>query len=289
MDEINQEVLHPSVYSVNEELSPLMDELLQNHISFLSPFHSGKKDYKLDDRKVIRHQEKFPTEFVEKECKERDGLWYFRDQLVITRSLAAEVVILNHIHRCHPSFSAEKKYLDKLYFHGIPKKDFKILLKSYRERCLHCNRSPKIIHKPYNFAHLAKRSRNIIRADYLYINNHGYILDLLDSCTRNVLLTHEELPTAEGMVRALMRWRCDMGFSESFLIITDNGFYFANKLLKLMSKVVGFEQSLTVAYSPWTNGLVETINTVILHYIKTLTSQFRVDKSEWSTLISIIS
>eukprot|EP00924_Labyrinthula_sp_SR-Ha-C_P004817 augustus_masked-scaffold_1-processed-gene-13.43-mRNA-1 protein AED:0.42 eAED:0.43 QI:0/-1/0/1/-1/1/1/0/622 len=289
MDDFNPEVLRPTTYSINEELSPSMDELLQKHISFLSPFYSGNKDYKLQDRKIIQHQKKLPATFVEEKCNNKEGLLYFNDKLVIPRSLAAEVIIFNHIHRCHPSFSSEKKYLEKLYFHGIPKGDFKLLLKSYRERCLHCNRTPKIIRRPYNFTQLAKRSRDILRADYLYINSHGYILVLLDSCTRKVLLTHEESPTAEGMVRALMRWRTNLGFAESFLIITDNGSHFANRLLKLMSKAVGFEQSFTIAYSPWTNGPVETINTIILQYIKTLTSQFGIHDSEWPTLLEIIS
>eukprot|EP00924_Labyrinthula_sp_SR-Ha-C_P000161 snap_masked-scaffold_39-processed-gene-2.52-mRNA-1 protein AED:1.00 eAED:1.00 QI:0/-1/0/0/-1/1/1/0/217 len=79
MDDFNPEVVRPAANSVNEELGPLINELFQNHIPFLSPFYSGKNDYKLDDRKVTQHQKKLPTEFREEKCKEKNGLIYFRD------------------------------------------------------------------------------------------------------------------------------------------------------------------------------------------------------------------
>eukprot|EP00924_Labyrinthula_sp_SR-Ha-C_P000049 maker-scaffold_60-snap-gene-0.53-mRNA-1 protein AED:0.62 eAED:0.63 QI:0/0/0/1/0/0/2/0/860 len=103
------------------------------------------------------------------------------------------------------------------------------------------------------------------------------------------MLFYSEAPTAKDMADALMQWRSDLGFSDYFLVITDNGSHFSNHLPKALSKNIGFEQLFSVAYSPWTNGSVEVINSAILRCIKSLISQYRLHESEWPKLLTIIS
>eukprot|EP00924_Labyrinthula_sp_SR-Ha-C_P015780 snap_masked-scaffold_4-processed-gene-9.15-mRNA-1 protein AED:0.41 eAED:0.43 QI:0/-1/0/1/-1/1/1/0/63 len=62
------------------------------------------------------------------------------------------------------------------------------------------------------------------------------------------------------MAESLLSWRANFGFTEDFLIITDNGSHFSNKLLYDLEKSVGLEQNFTIAYSSWTDGSAETAN-----------------------------
>eukprot|EP00924_Labyrinthula_sp_SR-Ha-C_P010872 maker-scaffold_47-augustus-gene-0.0-mRNA-1 protein AED:0.42 eAED:0.43 QI:0/0/0/0.5/0/0/2/0/348 len=91
------------------------------------------------------------------------------------------------------------------------------------------------------------------------------------------------------MAESLLLWRANFGFAEDFLIITDNGSHFSNNLLHYLSKSIGFEQNFTIAYSPWTNGSVETANNSILNYLKSLVSQFGLHESQWPSILSLIT
>eukprot|EP00924_Labyrinthula_sp_SR-Ha-C_P010395 snap_masked-scaffold_23-processed-gene-5.50-mRNA-1 protein AED:0.52 eAED:0.53 QI:0/0/0/1/1/1/2/0/858 len=91
------------------------------------------------------------------------------------------------------------------------------------------------------------------------------------------------------MAESLLLWRANFGFAENFLIITDNGSHFSNNLLHYLSKSIGFEQNFTIAYSPWTNGSVETANNSILNYLKSLVSQFGLHESQWPSILSLIT
>eukprot|EP00924_Labyrinthula_sp_SR-Ha-C_P002337 augustus_masked-scaffold_16-processed-gene-1.7-mRNA-1 protein AED:0.39 eAED:0.39 QI:0/0/0/1/1/1/2/0/539 len=80
------------------------------------------------------------------------------------------------------------------------------------------------------------------------------------------MLTYRKSPTAAGLVYKLIRWRVDLCLEEHFLVVTDNGSHFVNQLVKQFSESIGFEQSFSVAYSPWTNGAVETANRPLIQY-----------------------
>eukprot|EP00924_Labyrinthula_sp_SR-Ha-C_P002993 snap_masked-scaffold_58-processed-gene-0.46-mRNA-1 protein AED:0.71 eAED:0.71 QI:0/-1/0/1/-1/1/1/0/239 len=228
------------------------------------------------------------AEFKQK-CEIKESLHYFQDKLVIPFSLLGDFMVKTHIEKCYPSFTSEKDYYKKFYFHKIKKSDIGDLLKSYRQGCLHCQRDSALLRRPYNITSLTKRSRDIIRADYLYINKQGYIRVLLDSCTRKTMLFHSATSTAQNMANALLSWRAALGFNDHILVITDNGSHFSNNLLETLSNKIGFEQTFSIAYSPWTNGSVETINTTILRCIRNLVSQYRLHESEWPKLLPTIT
>eukprot|EP00924_Labyrinthula_sp_SR-Ha-C_P000924 augustus_masked-scaffold_7-processed-gene-8.4-mRNA-1 protein AED:0.45 eAED:0.45 QI:0/-1/0/1/-1/1/1/0/886 len=91
------------------------------------------------------------------------------------------------------------------------------------------------------------------------------------------------------MVETILRWRADLGLADQFCVITDNGSHFSNKLITQLSKVIGFEQTFTVAYSPWPNGSIETVNSQILKIIRSLTSQYGLHETEWPGLLPVIA
>eukprot|EP00924_Labyrinthula_sp_SR-Ha-C_P011424 augustus_masked-scaffold_46-processed-gene-0.3-mRNA-1 protein AED:1.00 eAED:1.00 QI:0/0/0/0/1/1/3/0/932 len=118
-----KDVLEASVTSTLEELR---DDIFKEHISFLSPFYPNGKWENINLKKIKKHQQKLTIEFREK-CEDKDRVPYFRNKIVIPRSLLVIYIVTNHIMRCHPSKNAEIKYLDTVYLEGITKKDLKSL------------------------------------------------------------------------------------------------------------------------------------------------------------------
>eukprot|EP00924_Labyrinthula_sp_SR-Ha-C_P003686 snap_masked-scaffold_3-processed-gene-2.39-mRNA-1 protein AED:0.48 eAED:0.48 QI:0/-1/0/1/-1/1/1/0/1861 len=274
--------------SVNTTIEELRTDLFNEHISFLSPFYPNSSWENINLKKIQKHQRQMDNAFKEK-CTDKEGILYFRNQLVIPRTLLIRYLVTNHSLRGHPSKQAELKYLNEVYFEGIKKKDLKNLLTVFRGRCLHCQRGPRLLRRPLHLTKFANKARDLLGADYLYINSTGYILTLIDSVTRKVQLTYAERPSSEDMAIALEKWRADFGFSEVFTIATDNGSHFANSLLNELAKRIGFEQYFTVVYSPWTNGSTEVMNSSILRYLRSLVSQFGMQESEWPYLLPLIT
>eukprot|EP00924_Labyrinthula_sp_SR-Ha-C_P001378 snap_masked-scaffold_44-processed-gene-1.62-mRNA-1 protein AED:0.40 eAED:0.40 QI:0/-1/0/1/-1/1/1/0/703 len=278
----------PRPIFISTNYSEIKEYLFSEHISYLSPFYPRNKKVEVSAETISKKQRDLPEDFIA-ECTEMDGLFHFQKKLVIPRSLLGHFLVKNHMDKCHPSLTAEKKSISNVYFHGILKSELLELLKSFRQRCLHCQREPHTLRRPYNLKHLARRSREILSAEYLYVNKTGYILVLMDSCTRKLMLFYAEAATAKAMADTLMQWRSDLGFNDYFLVITDNGSHFSNHLLKALTKNIGFEQASSVAYSPWTNGSVEVLNSAILRCIKSLTSKYGLHESEWPKLLTTIS
>eukprot|EP00924_Labyrinthula_sp_SR-Ha-C_P007831 snap_masked-scaffold_28-processed-gene-4.42-mRNA-1 protein AED:0.32 eAED:0.32 QI:0/0/0/0.5/1/1/2/0/179 len=163
--------------------------------------------------------------------------------------------------------------------------DLKALLVSLRCKYLHFQRVSSILKRPLHLTKLGSQSRELLGADYLYINSIG----IFDSFTRKVQMAYEEVPITQGMTFALEKLRVDFGFTKVFTIVTDNGSHFFNSLLNELAKKIGFEQYFTVAYSLWTNGSTEVLNFLILRYIRSLVSQFGLHESECSHLIPLIT
>eukprot|EP00924_Labyrinthula_sp_SR-Ha-C_P014088 maker-scaffold_56-snap-gene-1.74-mRNA-1 protein AED:0.51 eAED:0.52 QI:0/0/0/1/0/0/2/0/180 len=158
-------------------------ELEDRHISYLSPFYPNIS-FKTIDFDILKKHQQQTDSYLVPSYEIKDGIYYKDDLLVISRKLAPRYIVMNHVLRYHPSASAEKKYLSEVFLQGIRKKDLSSLLSLYRNRCLHCQKSPRIIRRPYHLTSLAKKARDIIHPDYLYINETGYVLVILDSATR---------------------------------------------------------------------------------------------------------
>ena len=80
---------------------------------------------------------------------------------------------------------------------------------------------------------------------------------LLDNFSGKVLLKYAQSPTAEVVAEAISEWRGHFSIKPHFLLVTDQGSHFANKLLGKLEEALRFQQQFTIAYAPWTNGIVE--------------------------------
>eukprot|EP00924_Labyrinthula_sp_SR-Ha-C_P000448 snap_masked-scaffold_124-processed-gene-0.9-mRNA-1 protein AED:1.00 eAED:1.00 QI:0/0/0/0/1/1/2/0/138 len=125
--------------------------------------------------------------------------------------------------------------MSEVYFYGLHRKNVSKLLNTFRRKCLHCNRSPRLTRQSYRLPKLVKKPREILRADYLYVNS-------VIQQQEKYRCLFQRGASASSMVDALLTWRENYGFLQSFLIVTDNGSHFANGLLSKLSRAVGFSQ-----------------------------------------------
>eukprot|EP00924_Labyrinthula_sp_SR-Ha-C_P008520 maker-scaffold_32-snap-gene-2.59-mRNA-1 protein AED:0.79 eAED:0.79 QI:0/0/0/1/0/0/2/0/371 len=246
--------------SVDTTIGELRYDLFKEHISFLSPFYPNATWTNINLAKIQKHHSRMNPGFKNK-YEDQDGILYFRGQMVIPRTLLVRYLAINHSLRAHSGKQAELKYLNEVYFEGRTKKDLKKLLTVFRGRSLRCQRGPRLLRRPLHLTKFANKARDLLGADYLYVNSTGYILTLIDSVTRKVQLTYAESPSAEDKAIVLEKWRSDFEFAEIFTIATDNGSHFANSLLHEFSKRIGFEQYFAV-----TNGSTEVLNSSVLRY-----------------------
>ena len=128
------------------------------------------------------------------------------------------------------------------------------MLKRLANRCLHCDRRPKLVRTPLGSAELAKELGEILHSDYLYVNKHGYILTLVDSLSRKTWPKHCERATADNVVDIVLEWRAAFGLRDQFVLVTDNGSHFSNKVMRSLEKKLNYTHRFSVSYSPWTNG-----------------------------------
>ena len=222
-----------------------------------------------------------------------------------------QLVLKNHLMTYHQySFQAE---LDRLWYykvidredvaylkekHGIrvnaslvPVQEVTIkdLVEAIRRKCLHCQRVPRMVRRPKEMTFLANQPNEILHSDYVYLNNHGYLLTLMDNFSGKTYLKFAESPTAKVVATALLEWRGHFSFEKDFLLVTDNGSHFANEILKKLSEYVRFSQKFTVAYAPWTNGIIERINKPILKAVKALVSEYGLTAKEWPMLVPTVT
>ena len=262
-------------------LAKQLQQMDEGRISFQCPLY--KKEFKKIKLADIRNAQ---NEELPEEKRPNTGPLYKKEgKLVIPNSLVTRLILHHHIAEQHPSPTAEFKMLMNEYAFTLKPGDVRDMVELQHERCLHCDRVPKLIRTPLNITELAKNTGEILHADYLYINKSGYILTLVDSLSRKTWLKYCTTASADNVVDIVMEWRSAFGLVPGFLLVTDNASHFSNRILTRLAEKINFEQTFSVSYSPWTNGAAERINSEILKTMKALMSQYQLHESEWWKLL----
>ena len=263
-----------------------LKELDEGRVSFTSPLFQGRF-LKLTEAEILEAQKK---DLPEKYKPKGEELAKRKGKIIIPESIVTRFLLHNHVAELHPSFAQEKKtVLQRYHFQLSEGTKVETLLQRLRNRCLHCDRHPKLLRTPLNITELAEKPNEILHSDYLYVNKHGYILTLVDSLSRKTYLKYCPAPTAEHVVDALLDWRAAFNLNKDFVLVSDNGSHFANKILKDLQKRLNYAHRFSIAYSPWTNGAAERINSDILQSMRTLMSEYGLHESEWPRLLTSIT
>eukprot|EP00924_Labyrinthula_sp_SR-Ha-C_P000811 maker-scaffold_7-snap-gene-4.4-mRNA-1 protein AED:0.45 eAED:0.56 QI:0/0/0/1/0/0/4/0/317 len=205
-------------------------------------------------------------------------LKYEGDKLIIPRPLVLRLIVHNHLATNHASIKEEERTLSSLKF-ILPKQTTVVdIIKKVRDNCMHCGARPKLIRRSLNMNLLSKIPREIIHVDFLYINKFTNYLVLTDNATRK----HCTSDTAEVVATALLEFVGNFQILDNFTFYTDNGSYFAGKLLEEVSR------SFSVQFTPWTNGTAEISNARVIRLIRALRSEFRIYEEDIGKLTGVI-
>ena len=209
------------------------------------------------------------------------------EKTLIPDTLLTRLIIHNHLARNHPGRQEEIQFLREFSYQRQFSK-VQAAVDEYRARCLHCARVPKLIRREQNLTPISRTPREIIHADYLYINVHSHYLVLVDNATRKIFLKHTTRDDAETMALAVLEFLGNFQLLDTFQIYTDNGSYFAGSLMEHLSKQLKFTRNFSIQYAPWSNGTVESANDKLLRKIKTLCSEFRLHEKEIYKLTGLL-
>lgn len=172
------------------------------------------------------------------------------DPLLLTFDLACNAVVCNHLQPYHPlSLKRELENLKRFQLDYPDNQSVTLedLVRCLRRKCLHCQRVPRVIRRPYNLTFFADYPGKILHSDFLHVNEAGYIITLMDNLSGKVLLEYASRCTAEAVVKAVLTWRSHFTLQEDFVLVTDNGSHYANQLVESLRKDLRFSHTLTVA------------------------------------------
>ena len=195
----------------------------------------------------------------------------------------------NHIATGHQSCAKELRNL-KGYFIDLPKPHkIKQIIQELRNQCVHCQRRPAILRRPYHTTTLPTRCREILLADYLYVRHSQYILVLVDGFSRKIILHATNSANAETMVKAVLQFRADFGLDDVLLLVTDQGSHFSNRLLQQLQKQLRFVHHFSMAHAHWTHGAAEVMNSSVLKHLRKLCSEYSLHEDDWPQLLPIVT
>ena len=250
-------------------------------ISFQNPWYDGTWQRLTDDEVLEAQRIALADDTL-------DALHHKKGKIWIPFACLPRLVIHNHIALNHPGLHEELRYLRTFSFELPSNVSLDTIIRGYRAKCMHCQRRPRVLRRALHETPITKIPRRILHADYLYINKASHFLVIVDNATRKVFLKHTATEDAETMALAITEFLGNFQLLPKFDIYTDNGSYFAGRLLEKVSRSLGFSRQFSVQFAPWTNGTVEVTNTKLLKIVRTLCSEFEIAGHEIYKLTGLI-
>jgi len=256
------------------------NHLSKDAISFYHPYYEG--DYSILDHKALLQYQ------IDAKLAKPSALELSRDsksRVLLPEKAIPHLLVSTHISNFHQRLEVDLRSLAKYSIRNCSQAKLKNHMKNFRAMCLHCQRRPYLLRTPLNSTITGRKPRAVLRMDFLKINEAGGILVIIDTFTRKTFLRHCTHQTAEEAVRGLLDWHSVFQFGIDFLLITDNGAHFANRLMKSLFQELRGNHTFSVAFAPWTNGSVENRNTVIIKALRQLTDELGFGLNQWPQLL----
>ena len=164
---------------------------------------------------------------------------------------------------------------------------------AFYRQCLHCsvNRGAKVIPRPFGTAVHAKTRNSVLHFDYLSVDlsrrkQFKYLFVIRDDLSSFTELFPCLNPTSAFAAECLFDWICRYGIPLTF--VSDRGSHFLNSLIEDLCLKLHIRHHFTLAYCPWSNGTIEVVNRHILHVLRSLLSELRLEPMDWPILIPLI-
>ena len=138
---------------------------------------------------------------------------------------------------------------------------------------MHCRSHPAIFKHPAGPNPLGTTPGEVLYADTVYVNEHGYILVICDSLTRKTHLKYCKYTDSDSYVEEWLEWRAAFNLHKDFLIVTDRGSHFANAVAEQLTFNLRGRHGFAISYASWLNGGAEVSNKRILKLTNSNTHQ----------------
>eukprot|EP00924_Labyrinthula_sp_SR-Ha-C_P004884 snap_masked-scaffold_1-processed-gene-15.23-mRNA-1 protein AED:0.47 eAED:0.47 QI:0/-1/0/1/-1/1/1/0/1610 len=233
--------------------------------------------------------ELFVLEMQKRDKKDLKEVLKQNGKIVLTENLIASAIL--HVHSLfnHGAKKLEWAFIRKNY---VVLPDLLKLLKATIDRmhlqCMHCQRRSLVVRRPINLTKLGSKARSILYADFLYINPTGWVLTIIDSLTRISSLSYVKVPTAVSVVQGLWKFNASFSLAKQFMLVTDQGSHFVNKLVDAFLKSCNGTHYLTAAYCSQTAGTVEVQNREVLKHLRCLVSDLGLTREQWPDILDMV-
>eukprot|EP00924_Labyrinthula_sp_SR-Ha-C_P007782 maker-scaffold_28-snap-gene-3.8-mRNA-1 protein AED:0.33 eAED:0.36 QI:0/0/0/1/0.5/0.33/3/0/1487 len=249
-----------------------MRALDKDRISCLNPYYHG--EWKRISEKELLDAQKREALGDGLKISEEEG------RIIIPKLLFERQLVHIHLANRHGSrmqdMAEVRRFKWKIPSGYGAKVSAETMMLGLRSNCTHCNRVPKLIKTNLRLITEARRPKEVLVADFLYVNAKGYILVITDAFSRFCFLHYA--PKADAGTR----------LEVEFTLVTDRGSHFANQLLELLQKEVRFTHNYAVSYASWTNGEVEIVHRKVLSFLRSLVSEFRLQWDQWPDVIESV-
>eukprot|EP00924_Labyrinthula_sp_SR-Ha-C_P012983 augustus_masked-scaffold_12-processed-gene-5.11-mRNA-1 protein AED:1.00 eAED:1.00 QI:0/0/0/0/1/1/2/0/1673 len=261
-----------------------MRALYKDRISCLNPYYQG--EWKRISEKELLDAQKREALGNGLKISEEEG------SIIIPKSLFERQLV--HIHLANRHGSRVQDVAEVRRFKWVipsgygAKVSAETVMLGLRSNCVHCNRLPQLVKTNLRLVTEARRPKEVLVADFLYVNAKGYILVITDAFSRFCFLHYAPRADARTVVRALSKFHTYWRLEVEFTLVTDRGSHFANQLLELLQKEVRFTHNYAVSYASWTNGEVEIVHRKVLSFLRSLVSELRLQWDQWPDVIESV-
>ena len=261
----------------------LGDAFRYDDISFFNPYYEGPH-FLLDYTTLrdIQIKDGLLTPTDDDLYKDDDGRIHVKEKRL------PHLIVAIHVQNHHVGLAMDLQVLSQFSVEGKTRAELTEIMRNYRTLCLHCARYPYMVRMPFNKTLIGRRPRAVLRMDYLTVNKSGNILVILDTFSRKTFLKYAKHEDAETAAKGILEWNAHYGLAANFILLTDNGAHFANKLMARLIPLLRGKHEFTVPFAPWTNGSCENRNRSVLRILRQLCSELTLNSTEWPNCLSTV-
>lgn len=229
-------------------------------------------------------------EMTEAECSKEDYLWRNQGGKIIIpqqdEDMRVRLWVMAHAGAAgHFSEYATRASLEEK-FHWAQLKDD---VAQMCQQCIHCvavkggKREPR----PWGYTLQGRKQFEVLQVDYFYVSplakgtqhNFKYILVMKDEFSGFVWFVPTEAPNTRAAAEAIVKWMADYCCCPQYLV-SDQGSHFTSELMGELTRLMGIEHHMVVAYSPWANS-VERANRTLKRTLTAMINEAGADPQDW--------
>lgn len=166
-------------------------------------------------------------------------------------------------------------------------------VRNFVSACLLCMlaKSGNKVPRPLSTTVHGTKPNQVIHFDYLFLGqsdtDNKYALVVKDDLSGYVWLDPSPNADSEHAASVLARWT--RTFTAPDVWVSDQGSHFKNQVLEHLAKTHRIRHNLTVAYSPWVNGTVESVMRSVLSAMRAMLTELKLGPQDWAAVLPAVA